>query len=578
MEIRKGTAVSPGIAIAEAVIVDTVDRHIPRRTIKPGAVALEVRRLGEAFAGAAADLNRLEQQDHDQQQNLRDIFAVHLRFLEDSSFRKRITDCIESEHVTAEYAVTSILREIASHFASVADPYISERAGDIHDIEKRLLGHLLGSGAPDLSRLDHEVVVVARDLTPTQAASMDKRFVKGFATETGGPTSHTAIIARSLGIPAVVALEDITELVASQATVIIDGNGGVVILDPDAETVRCYTEQAGALRRLEDRFASVRDEPAVTLDGAAVTVLGNIEYPEDAALVREKGGEGIGLYRTEFLYLGGGGEPREEDHYRAYAEAVRCFPGRPVVIRTVDLGADKLPAEHRHAPEANPALGLRSLRYCLLHLDMFKTQLRAILRVSALGDVRLMFPLITSLLELRQARMILRDVMEDLDEAGIPYNPAMPVGAMVETPSAALTAALLAPECGFFSIGTNDLVQYTLAADRGNEHVSGLYTAADPAVLTLIRGVIHDARRAKIEVAVCGEMASEPEFTMLLLGMGVRTLSLSPAMIPEIKQIIRSVSIEQCNQLARKVAAMDSQRQIKNFLRDATCAILPEAY
>jgi len=292
----------------------------------------------------------------------------------------------------------------------------------------------------------------------------------------------------------------------------------------------------------------------------------------------QKGGQGIGLYRTEFLYLNTENEPTEDEHYQAYAATLGVFTDRPVIIRTTDLGADKYTQSRRFAPEPNPFLGLRSIRYCLQNLTMFKTQLRAILRASVLGEVKIMFPLITNLQELMQAKMILRDVMEDLGEESIAYNKDIEIGIMIETPSAALIAYSLARDVDFFSIGTNDLTQYTLAVDRGNELVSTLYSAADPAVLRLIRTVIQDAHKAQIDVHVCGEMASEPEYIMLLLGIGVRTISLTPTMIPEIKQIIRSVTMEDCNNLARKVLSMNSERQISSYLRDATRKILPEAF
>jgi len=329
---------------------------------------------------------------------------------------------------------------------------------------------------------------------------------------------------------------------------------------------------------LEHRLDGLRDLPPVTRDGMEITLLGNIEFPDESELVLEKGGQGIGLYRTEFLYLYSDQEPAEEDHYEAYAETIRTLGDRPVVIRTVDLGADKYTQSRRFAPEPNPFLGLRSIRYCLQNLSVFKTQLRAILRASVLGDVKMMFPLISNLQELMQAKMIMRDVMEDLDEYSLPYKQDIEVGIMVETPSAALMAGTLAREVDFFSIGTNDLIQYTLAVDRGNERVATLYSGADPAVLRLVRTVVQDAYQARIGLHICGEVASEPEFIMLLIGMGVRTFSLAPPMIPEVKQIIRSVTLTSCNQLARKIMSMNSQRQIENFLRDATRRVLPEVF
>jgi phosphotransferase system enzyme I (PtsI) len=578
MEIKKGIAVSPGIAIAKAMVIDSKDYRIPRRSIPASECVNEIKRIRNAFSGAIGELTKLGAEQSVGSDKIRDIFAVHLRYLKDKSFRKRITDFVSTEQTTAEYAVSTILREIASRFASIDDEYLSERAVDIYDIEKRLLTQLLGKVRDDVKHLREEVIVIAHDLTPTQTAGFNKTFVRGFATDAGGRTSHTAIVARTLGIPAVVALEDITSCVTTDSTVIIDGNRGVVIVDPDEESLGQYEQYARELIQFEHKLTTIRDMPAITRDGVEVLLLGNIEFPHEAAAVIERGGGGIGLYRTEFLYLQSNSAPTEEDHYAAYAEVARSFDGQPMVIRTMDLGADKMPHDVHYGTEPNPVLGLRSIRFCLQNLEIFKTQLRAILRASVLGDIRIMFPLISTLQELKQAKMILHDVMEDLDEYAIPYNPLIPVGIMIETPSAALTASLLAVDSAFFSIGTNDLIQYTLAVDRANEHVSTLFSAADPAVLRLLRSVIHDANKAKIGLSVCGEVASDPEYIMLLLGMGVRSLSLAPPMIPEIKQVIRSVTIEECNHLARRVATMDSQRQIKNYLRDAALKILPETF
>jgi phosphotransferase system enzyme I (PtsI) len=579
MEIKKGIAVSPGIAIAKSLIIDSEDYRIPRRSIKPGQRMVEIQRVRNAFKAAVDELSQLKAgQEAIEQRKIRDIFAVHLRLLHDRSLRKRITDFVHSESVTAEYAVSATLREIASHFTKVKDTYISERAADIYDIERRLLRQLLGRKREDVEHLTEEVTIVVRELSPTQTAGFDKTFVKGIASDAGGRTSHAAIVARSLGIPAVVALEDLTESVRGGDTVIIDGNRGIVIVNPDSETVRQYEEYSLEFTELGHRLDAIREKPAVTRDGTRITLLGNIEFPEEAEIVLEKGGEGIGLYRTEFLYLNRPSEPTEEEHYEAYAETISVFKHRGVIIRTVDLGADKYTQSKRFAPEPNPFLGLRSIRFCLQNLTMFKTQLRAILRASVLGEVKIMFPLITNLQELMQAKMILRDVMEDLHEESVEHNRDIKIGIMIETPSAALTASTLARDVDFFSIGTNDLTQYTLAVDRGNELVSTIYSSSDPAVLRLIRTVIQDAHKAQIGLHVCGEMASEPEHIMLLLGMGVRTISLTPPMIPEIKQIVRSVTLEDCNNLARKILGMNSDRQISNYLRDATRRILPEAF
>jgi len=579
MEIKKGIAVSPGISIARSLIIDSEDYRIPRRPIEPSQRMVETQRIKNAFADAANELTELASAtDQTAGGNIKDIFAVHLRFLRDKSLKRKITDLVRSQLVTAEYAVSTVLREVASHFSKVQDPYISERAADIYDIERRLLRQLLGSKREDLANLTEEVVVVARELSPTQTAGFNKEFVKGIAGDAGGRTSHAAIVARSLGIPAVVALEDFTEYVRGGDTVIVDGNRGIVIVNPDEQTIRKYEEYSKEFLKLEHRLDALRDLPAVTRDGVEITLFGNIEFPDEAASVLERGGQGIGLYRTEFLYLNSNTEPTEQEHYDAYAETLEVFKDRPVIIRTMDLGADKYTQSRRFVREPNPFLGLRSIRFCLQNLTMFKTQLHAILRASVLGPLKIMFPLITSIQELQQARLIFRDVMEDLDDEGVAYNKDIEVGIMIETPSAALTAFSLAAEVDFFSIGTNDLTQYTLAVDRGNELVSTLYSSADPAVLRLIRTVLQDAHKAQIDIGVCGEMASEPEHIMLLLGMGVRTISIAPPMIPEIKQIIRSVTMESCNNIARRVLKLNSERQITSYLRTAARRILPEAF
>ena len=579
MEIKKGIAVSPGVSIGKSLIIDSEDYRIPRRQVEPSQRMIEIQRARNAFGDAIDELSGLEQaQPKTGGGRIKDIFAVHLRLLRDRSLRRQVTDLIHDESVTAEYAVASVLRRFAARFAEAKDTYISERAADIYDIERRLLRHLLGDKREDLGRLREEVIVVARELSPTQTAGFNKAFVKGIASDAGGRTSHAAIVARSLGIPAVVALEDLTEIVRGGDAVIVDGNRGLVIVNPDAATVEQYEAYSREFVALEHKLDAIREKPAETRDGVRITLLGNIEFPDEAEIVLEKGGEGIGLYRTEFLYLNRPTEPSEEEHYSAYAQTVHICRDRPVVIRTVDLGADKYTQRKRFAPEPNPFLGLRSIRFCLQNLAMFKTQLRAILRASVLGPVKVMFPLISGIQELMQAKMILHDVMEDLDEEGIAYNRDMDVGIMVETPSAALTASTLARDCHFFSIGTNDLTQYTLAVDRGNELVSTLYSPADPAVLRLVRTVIQDAYKAQIDLSVCGEMASEPEYVMVLLGLGVRTLSLSAPLIPEIKQIIRCVTLEDCNILTRKVLGMNSERQISNYLRNAARKVLPEAF
>ncbi|MCH8192680.1 MAG: phosphoenolpyruvate--protein phosphotransferase [Planctomycetes bacterium] len=578
MEIKKGIAASPGITIAEAMILDCEEYRIPRRSIKPSQRMGEILRVRNAFKQAIGDLTELEaEQGESDAGKIKDIFAVHLRFLRDRSLRKEVTDRVYSQLVAAECAVSSVLRKLATHFTNVEDAYISERAADIYDIERRLLRHLLGHQREDVDHLSKEVVIVTRELSPTQTAGFDRQYIRGIATDAGGRTSHSAIVARSLAIPAVVALDDFSEAVRPGDTVIVDGNRGIVIVDPDEGTLEEYRKSLREFTVFEQKLDTLREKPAVTRDGTKIVLLGNIEFPDESEMILQKGGDGIGLYRTEFLYLNRPTEPTEQEHYDAYAKTIQAFQARPVIIRTVDLGADKHTQSRRSLKEPNPFLGLRSIRYCLQNIPMFKTQLRAILRASALGHVKIMFPLVTNLQEIRQAKLILRDVMEDLDEESIPYDQRLEVGIMIETPAAALTAASLAQESAFFSIGTNDLIQYTLAVDRGNEHVSALYSAVEPAVIRLIRTVIQDAHRHGIDVSVCGEMASEPEYIMLLVGLGIRTLSMTPPMIPEVKQMIRSVTIEDCNIVARKVLSLPTERQVNSFLRSTAREVIPEA-
>jgi phosphotransferase system enzyme I (PtsI) len=385
-------------------------------------------------------------------------------------------------------------------------------------------------------------------------------------------------MAGALEIPAVVGLGKFVTDVSGGDLVIVDGNRGVLILNPDAETLEHYEHARRNFRTFESGLVGLRDLPAETKDGTRIGLHGNIEFPQEAAHCLERGADGVGLYRTEFLYLGRTTDPSEEEHLEAYLTVLRTLGGgKPVVIRTLDLGADKFATATEPVPdERNPFLGLRSVRLCLRNLTLFKTQMRAILRASALGDVRIMFPMVSTLLEIRQCKMILAEVKEDLEEEGIAFNRKLPVGTMIEVPSAAIMAEELAREVSFFSIGTNDLTQYTLAADRTNETVASLYSPGDPAVLRLIDSVVRAARKHGTDVNVCGEMSGEPLYTMLLLGMGLRQLSVTPHNIPEIKKIVRSVTLDEATQVAQEALRMETARDVNNYLREQTRRILPE--
>jgi phosphoenolpyruvate-protein phosphotransferase (PTS system enzyme I) len=576
MELLKGVPAAPGVAIATAVVLDAEDIAVPRRPIVQQQVDAEKQRLHGALDAARAEVDELRRAvtaNHGQE--IGGVFDFHLSMLRDKSMIAQIEKIIATELVTTEHAVSLVLRKNAATFAKMADRYFSERVKDIFDIEKRILRRLFGQQQEQLAHLDREVIVIAHDLWPSQTAQLDRKWVRGFACEVGGRTSHTAIVARAMSIPAVVGLGNVASVVNPGDTIIVDGTHGVVIVNPTQSQLQDYANRVEVQKRFEIELASLRDLPAVTTDGHAITLQANIEFPHEVEEALARGATGVGLYRTEFLYLGRQTEPTEEDHYIAYKEVVEKMKGHPVVLRTLDLGADKYDPRHVFQ-EANPFLGNRSIRLCLKSVPMFTDQLRAILRVALLGDVKLMFPMITTMPELRQASMILKDAMDELDERDVPYKRDIPVGIMIEVPSAALMAPTLAKEAKFFSIGTNDLVQYTLAVDRTNERVAGLYIPGHPSVLSLIKDTIRAGARAEIPVSVCGEMAGDPLYTLLLMGLGLTTFSMNAPDIPEVKRIIRSTTYQHAKEVARKVMSFDSERQINNFLRDETRKILPE--
>jgi phosphotransferase system enzyme I (PtsI) len=581
MEILKGIGVSPGVVISTAVVLDAEDLLIPKRHVPISEVPNELVRLDKALKSAVLELEQLRDSVASRAgKELAGIFDFHIAMLRDRSVLAQITNEVRSNLCTAEYATSVVMRRLASTFEQMSDRYLSERGRDIHDLERRVLRNLIGERHGELQHLKQQVVVIAHDLLPSQTAALDKAMVRGFATDVGGRTSHTAIVARAMGIPAVVGLGHVTTAVTGGDTVIIDGTRGMVIVDPDAEQLAEHREYERKHVEVEHELSLLRDLPAQTLDGHAVSLMANIEFPGEVADALQRGAQGIGLYRTEFLYLAADHEPSEEEHYAAYAEALKDLGGRPLVIRTLDLGADKYitGSSGSVSQERNPFLGDRSIRMCLHNIPMFKRQLRAILRASVLGDVRIMFPMISTLLELRQARMVLNDVMEELEDENVPFKRDLPIGMMVEVPAVVYMASNFAKEVNFFSIGTNDLIQYTLAVDRTNERVAGLYNPAHPAVLAQVRDVIRAAHRGSIGVSVCGEMAGEPLYTLLLLGLGLTVFSMNGPDIPEVKKVIRSTTMEHARQVARRVLSFDSERQVIHFLREETRKIVPEAF
>ncbi len=417
---------------------------------------------------------------------------------------------------------------------------------------------------------------MSHNLTPTETANLDRRYVRGFCTEIGGPGGHTAIVAKGLELPAVVGIGPFLDTVGAAARVIVDGDRGRVIIDPDDETLDSYRQRLIQRESLSARLAELRDLPAETADGTRIRLSANIEFPHETAACLERGADGIGLYRTEFLYLSSSEEPSEEDHYQAYSQVVQEMNGRPVVIRTLDLGADKMGQRPLAEQEHNPFLGLRSIRLSLRNLDLFRPQLRAVLRAAVHGDIRVMFPLITTIAELRQARMLLKVVAEDLKHAGIPYRSDIPVGMMVEVPAAVVMLERFVKEVDFLSIGTNDLAQYTLAVDRSNEYVADLYQSSDPAVLRLIQQCVDVADSCNMPLSVCGEMSSNPGRALLLVGMGVRHLSVPPLALTRVKKAIRSVTLEQCKQIARRAMKLEAARDVDMYLLDRISKYVPE--
>jgi len=585
MQTKQGIPVSPGIAISRAVVLDAADAPVPRRKVASERVEAELERLDAALEKSRADIESLRDQAARLlgEESAR-IFGFHLGMLHDSKLLEQFRQQVSEERVTAAYAVYAVMRDFARNFRQQESRYFRERVNDIWDLERRILGHLLGEVRQEIDRLDREAILVAHDLTPSQTIGLDPERIKAIVTEAGGRTSHTAILAHALEIPAIVGLEGVMSLVQTNDALIVDGNRGRVIIDPDADQLMGYRQSLAEQSEHETNLGEIATLPARTRDGVDVELMANIEFASEISGALRRGAAGIGLYRTEFLFLASESEPSEQEQYEAYREVIEALEGRPLTIRTVDLGADKLwpGAEAAQGegsgPERNPFLGVRSIRLCLQNLPMFKTQLRAILRASAEGPVRIMFPLISSVMELRQAKMILADVQEDLEDQGVAYARDVPVGIMIEVPSAALEARTLAREADFFSIGTNDLIQYTVAVDRGNERVASLYSAAHPAVIRLIRDVTRAARRAGIPVSLCGEMGGEPEFLMLLIGLGLRSLSLTPPAIPEAKQVIRAVTIERCQKVARRITRLQSDREVLRYLRDELHEAAPEAH
>jgi phosphotransferase system enzyme I (PtsI) len=576
MERLQGIAVSPGVAIGEVLVMDNEGFRIPRRFLPRDAVEDELERLNRAIEAATEEIERKRAKVSEQLgKEYAAIFSAHGQILNDKGLRSKLEEMIRQRHYSPEYSVSRALRHYAKVMQSL-DGVMPERANDIFDIEKRLLRHLFGKRREELAHITSEVLVLAHNLTPSETANLNPKYVRGFVTEIGGPGSHTAIVAEALGIPAVVGIGPFLADVSGGEYAIIDGFQGLVILHPDEETLARYRHEVVQHRSLAAKLEKLRDLPAETADGTRIQLLGNIEFPYEVEQCQKRGSNGIGLYRTEFLFLASDKEPTEEQQVNAYTAVARAMPDRPVIIRTIDLGADKLPSIPFPEDEQNPFLGLRSIRLALKNPVIFRTQLRAILRASVLGNISVMFPLISTLLELKQAKMVLREAREDLEEEGVEFDRGIKVGMMVEVPSAVMTLDRFVEEVDFFSIGTNDLIQYALAVDRSNKDVASLYTASDPSILRMIDMAVRVAVENEVPISMCGQMCGSPLYTMLLLGMGLRSLSVTPAAIPEIKQVCRKVSLEDCQRVAKRALQLESARDVKTYLKEELSKALPE--
>ncbi len=576
MKVLNGIPASPGIAIGRALLIN---RALPRSvhsTVSKDRAEDEVANFLHAVGRSREQIQAIREGVKDQSSDHYQILSVHLALLEDSMLVDQTVRLIRENQFKADWAFNKVLQGLLETFRRIEDKYLRERGHDLRQIGHRVLENLSGRLMESVASIRDPVVVIAHDLSPADTAQILNSPVLGFATDVGSKTSHTAITARALGIPAVVGLERVTGEFAENEETILDGEEGVVIIRPTPEKVREYTEKKKAYAlRIRDlaKFAKL---PAVTRDGKTLRLLANIEFPEEADVSLRSGADGVGLYRTEFLYLNRKDLPSEEEHYLTYRRVAEKFGRHPVTIRTIDLGGDKFASHLELAEEMNPAMGLRAIRFCLRERDIFKQQIRAILRASSHGKVQLMFPMISGVGELRAALAVVEEARSELKKRRISFDRQMRVGIMVEIPSAAICADQLAREVDFFSIGTNDLIQYALAIDRVNEHVSYLYEPLHPAILRLIRRVVDAGHDAGIPVAMCGEMAGEPFYVYVLLGLGIDEWSMSPTSIPRVKRILRKSVAYEARDFVGELLAHATAADIGSALRKKLEDLFPE--
>ncbi|MGF7398200.1 phosphoenolpyruvate--protein phosphotransferase [Thermoanaerobacterium thermosaccharolyticum] len=573
----KGVAASPGIAIGKVFLYTKKFAEINTRNIDESMVKDEIAKFENAIKLTKEQIEKIkEKTEREFGKDKAEIFEAHLMLANDPELYDSVINMIKNEYVTADNAVNHVIEQHASMMESLDDKYLKERAVDLRDVGSRIINNLLGIVNVNLSELDEDVIIIAKDLTPSDTATMKKDKVLGFATDVGGRTSHTAIMARSLEIPAVVGTGNVTQNVAGGEIAIVDGNEGIVIINPSDDILKEYEDKLNKYKIRIEKLKELKDLPAVTTDGKQSMLVANIGTPKDVEGALKNGAEGIGLFRTEFLYMNRNDFPSEEEQFEAYKYVAEKMNGKPVTIRTLDIGGDKKLPYLNMPDEMNPFLGYRAIRLCLDEKEMFKTQLRALLRASAYGNILIMYPMISSVVEVRKANAILNEVKEELDTKGIKYDKNIKVGIMVEIPSAAVTADILAKEVDFFSIGTNDLCQYTLAVDRMNERIKDYYKPFNPAILRLIKNVIDASHKEGIFTAMCGEMAGDPLTTVILLGLGLDEFSMSASSIPNIKNIIRNISYEKAKEFTEMVLNMSTPDEIEDASRKILYDIIGE--
>ena len=575
----KGIGVSGGVGIGKVLLLRKDEFSVPKRKISHDEISREIYRLEEALMATRKQISDLQKKisqeigfDHGR------IFEAHYLVLEDRVLIEDVIKQIKIKKVNVEYAFSESIKKYVDTLLKLKDEYLRERVVDIEDISRRVLKTMLKEKTLSLSDLKEKVAIVAHDLGPSQTASLPKENVLGFATDVGGRTSHTAIIAKSLRIPAVVGLEVATDNIRSGDKIIIDGSSGFVIVRPTDKVLKEYRKKSNLYTKEVKAIHIPKAVKVHTKDGKSIVVSGNIELPEELPLIKKYGAEGIGLYRTEFIFLGRRDLPSEEEQYKAYNKVAREVLPHSVIFRTIDIGGDKFLSRPEVPHEMSPFLGWRAIRFCLARPEVFKVQLKAILRASVNKNVKLMFPMISGIEELRQAKELLDKCKKELKKEGKKFDTDISVGAMIEVPSAALTADVLAKECDFFSIGTNDLIQYSLAVDRTNEKVAYLYEPGHPAVLRLIKRIIEDAHQNDVWVGMCGEMSGEPIFSFLLLGMGLDSFSMSIPQVPKIKELISNINLKDAKAAVQEALKLSTSKEVEKYLQNELRKILGDDF